>query len=79
VWLSECYVDGKRKLLYFRFREQTGKWKRRQLELLEKEGARRVWVQPQIPFMVQLCAGFIFTFFAGNILLLAIMRFFARV
>ena len=79
IWLSECIVDGKRKLLYLRFREQTGKWRRRQLELLQKEGSRRVWVQPQIPFMVQLCAGFILTFIAGNIILLAIMRLVARV
>jgi hypothetical protein len=79
IWLSECYEDGKRKLLYFRFRGQTGKWKRKQLDLLEKEGARRVWVQPQIPFMVQLFAGFILTFFAGNIILLAVMKLFAGV
>jgi hypothetical protein len=79
VWLSECYVDGKRKLLYFRFRGQTGKWKRRQLDLLEEQGERRVWVQPQIPFMVQLCAGFIFTFLAGNIILLAVMKLFSGV
>jgi hypothetical protein len=77
VWLSECFVDGKRKLLYFRFRGQTGKWKQKQLDLLEKEGARRVWVQPQIPFMVQLFAGFIFTFLAGNVILLAVMGLFA--
>jgi hypothetical protein len=79
VWLSECCEDGKRRLLYFRFREQTGRWKRRQLDLLEKQGERRVWVQPQIPFMVQLCAGFIFTFLAGNIILLAVMKLFSGV
>jgi hypothetical protein len=79
IWLSECCVDGKRKLLYFRFRGQTGKWKRRQLDLLEKLGERRVWVQPQIPFMVQLCAGFLFTFLLGNIILLVIVKLFSGV
>ena len=79
VWLSECYVDGKRKLLYFRFRGHTSRWKREQLDRFQKERVQRVWVQPQIPFMVSLCAGFIFTFTAGNIILLAIMKLFARV
>ena len=79
IWLSECYVDGKRKLLYFRFRDATSKWKRKQLDLFEKEGVQRVWVQPQIPFMVSLCAGFIFTFMFGNLILLGIMKLFARV
>jgi hypothetical protein len=79
VWLSECYVDGKRRLLYFRFRGHTSKWKREQLDQFGREGVRRVWVQPQIPFMVSLCAGFIFTFTLGNLILLAIMKLFSRV
>ena len=77
IWISECVQDGKRKLLYFRFRHHTSRWKREQLDLLEKEGAIKVWVQPQIPFMVQLCAGFIFTFALGNIILYGIVRLFA--
>jgi hypothetical protein len=79
IWLSECIVDGKRKLLYFRFRGHTSRWKRTQLDTFEKEGVRRVWVQPQIPFMVSLCAGFVFTFMFGNFILLALMKLFARV
>jgi prepilin signal peptidase PulO-like enzyme (type II secretory pathway) len=74
IWISECIVDGRRKLLYFRFRGHTARWKREQLDLLEKEGERKVWVQPQIPFMVQLCAGFIFTFALGNIILYGIVK-----
>jgi len=77
TWLSECVEDGRRTLLYFRFRGQTRKWVREQLELLRKEGEKRVWVQPQIPFMVQLFAGFIFTFALGNLILFGMMRLFA--
>ena len=74
IWLSESVEDGKRTYHYFRFRDQTGKWKRRQLDLLEAAGETRVWVQPQIPFMVQLAAGFIFTYIFGNIILYGIIR-----
>ncbi|MBM4248730.1 MAG: hypothetical protein FJ149_04735 [Euryarchaeota archaeon] len=77
IWLSECYVDGRRTLLYFRFRGQTGGWKRRQLDRFERDGQERVWVQPQIPFMVQLCAGFVFTFVLGNVILFWLVRLFA--
>jgi hypothetical protein len=69
IWLSESVEDGKRIYHYFRFRDQTGKWKRDQLDILEKWGHKKVWVQPQIPFMVQLAAGFIFSFTLGNIVL----------
>jgi preflagellin peptidase FlaK len=74
IWLSESVEDGKREFHYFRFRDQTGKWKRRQLDILEKAGEKKVWVQPQIPFMVQLAAGFIFTYLLGNIILYGIVR-----
>jgi hypothetical protein len=77
VWLSESVGDGARVHHYFRFRDQTRKWKREQLDLLEKEGEKKVWVQPQIPFMVQLAAGFIFTFVLGNIILYGIVRLLA--
>jgi len=77
VWRSESIEGEKRVYHYFRFRDQTGKWKREQLDLLEKEGEKKVWVQPQIPFMVQLAAGFIFTFAFGNIILYGIVRLLA--
>lgn len=79
VWLSESVDDGKRAYHYFRFRDHTNKWKREQLDLLEKEGEKEVWVQPQIPFMVQLAAGFLFTFFLGNIILYGIVKLLAGV
>lgn len=79
VWLSESVDDGKRTYHYFRFRDHTTKWKREQLDLLEKEGELEVWVQPQIPFMVQLAAGFLFTFFLGNIILYGIVKLLAGV
>jgi hypothetical protein len=74
VWLSESIEDGKRTHHYFRFRDQTKKWKCRQLEMLEKAGEKKVWVQPQIPFMVQLAAGFVFTYMFGNIILYGIIK-----
>jgi len=39
------------------------------LERLRAAGIDRVWVTPQIPFMVPLCAGFLLAFFVGNVLL----------
>jgi len=74
IWLSESVEEGLRVYHYFRFRGQTGKWKRDQLDILEKEGEKKVWVQPQIPFMVQLAAGFMFTFALGNIILYGLIR-----
>jgi hypothetical protein len=74
IWLSESVEDKKRIYHYFRFRDQTGKWKRKQLDMLGKAGAKKVWVQPQIPFMVQLAAGFVFTIIFGNIILYGIIK-----
>jgi hypothetical protein len=79
IWLSESEKKGQRTYHYFRFRGQTTRWKRRQLDILEKAGERKVWVQPQIPFMVQLAAGFIFVFILGNIILFGIVKIFAGV
>jgi len=79
IWLSESQKKGKRLYHYFKFRGQTSKWKRKQLDKFEKAGERKVWVQPQIPFMVQLAAGFIFTYLFGNIILFGIIKVFAGV
>ncbi|MGQ9582102.1 MAG: A24 family peptidase C-terminal domain-containing protein [Thermoplasmatota archaeon] len=74
IWLSECVEGGRRRHLYFRFRGYDHRWKREQLRLLEAMGERRVWVQPQIPFMVQLWAGFVLCFALGNFILYGIVR-----
>jgi len=79
IWLSESIEGGKRLNHYFRFRDQTGKWKRTQLDMLREAGEKKVWVQPQIPFMVQLAAGFIFTYLFGNIILFGIIKLFSGV
>lgn len=44
-----------------------------ELARLRAKGIERVWVTPQIPFMVLLLGGFVLAFLAGN-LLLAILR-----
>ena len=79
VWLSESIEGEKRVYHYFRFRYHTRKWKLKQLDLLEKSDEKRVWVQPQIPFMVQLFIGFLFTSLLGNAILWGVIRLFAGV
>ena len=79
IWLSECVEGGKRRHLYFRFRGQSARWKREQLRLLEEMGETRVWVQPQIPFMVQLLAGFVLCSLLGNFILYGIIKMAAGV
>ncbi len=74
IWLSECVEGGARRKLYFRFRGYDAKWKREQLRLLEAMGERRVWVQPQIPFMVQLFVGLVLCFTFGNFILYGMVR-----
>jgi len=39
---------------------------------LEKYGLKEMWVTPKVPFMLPLLAGFIFSFFVGDILSLII-------
>jgi prepilin signal peptidase PulO-like enzyme (type II secretory pathway) len=74
IWLSECIEGGEHRYLYFRFRGYDKKWKHEQLRLLAKEGLTKVWVQPQIPFMVYLAAGLLFNFVVGNIIFFVIVK-----
>ncbi|MEM4728397.1 MAG: A24 family peptidase C-terminal domain-containing protein [Thermoplasmata archaeon] len=74
IWLSECVEGGRRRYLYYRFRGCDSGWKKAQLRRLEEMGETRVWVQPQIPFMVQLLAGFVFCFVFGNVILYGIVK-----
>ena len=64
VWPLEQIVDGKRKFLYmpkdFDVTEQ--------LTEFEQQGIKTIWVTPKIPFMIPLLAGFVVSFFIGDIL-----------
>ena len=64
VWPLEKVVDGKRKLILIPEDFDTTPL----LEELEKKGLRRIWVTPKIPFMVPLLAGFIISYFHGDII-----------
>ena len=64
VWPLEKVVDGKRKLILIPEDFDTTPL----LEELEKKGFRRIWVTPKIPFMVPLLAGFIISYFHGDII-----------
>ena len=64
VWPLEQIVDGKRRFLYmpkdFDVTEQ--------LTEFEQQGIKTIWVTPKIPFMIPLLAGFVVSFFIGDIL-----------
>jgi len=67
VWLMER-VDrqGERVAVLFpAHREDESE----EIAKLKAAGADRVWVQPKVPFMVPLLAGFLLAFFAGNLML----------
>jgi preflagellin peptidase FlaK len=67
VWLMER-VDrrGERIAVLFPARRQD---ESEDIAKLRAAGADRVWVQPKVPFMVPLLAGFLLAFFAGNLML----------
>ena len=64
VWPLEQIVDGKRKFLYmpkdFDVTEQLNEF--------EQQGIKTIWVTPKIPFMIPLLAGFVVSFYIGDIL-----------
>jgi prepilin signal peptidase PulO-like enzyme (type II secretory pathway) len=43
--------------------------------VFEKEGIKDIWVTPKIPFMIPLLAGFLTSFFLGDILSAIIFSF----
>ncbi|MEW5760938.1 MAG: A24 family peptidase C-terminal domain-containing protein [Candidatus Thermoplasmatota archaeon] len=65
IWLAEKIVDGKRIYVFFPSKEDTDE----ELEKLKKIGIKKVWVTPQIPFMLPMFIGFIVSFFIGNIMI----------
>ena len=71
VWPLEKIVEGKRKFVYYPSTFDDPKiWKQ-----FEEQNIKDVWVTPKIPFMIPLLAGFICTFFIGDILV-GIMQIF---
>jgi archaeal preflagellin peptidase FlaK len=71
VWLMEKIDDrGQHVLVLF---PKRGTNAAEELSRLRAAGIERVWVTPQIPFLVLLLGGFVLAFLAGN-LLLAILR-----
>jgi preflagellin peptidase FlaK len=65
VWPMEKIQNGKRKLVYMPKDIDIDE----ELAEFEKLGITEIWVTPKIPFMIPLLAGFLVTFFLGNILL----------
>lgn len=63
VWLMERVEDGARIKILFPKRNRT-----RDIPALKEEGVERVWVSPQIPFMVPLLSGFLAAVLFGNII-----------
>lgn len=64
VWPLERVVDGKRKLMFMPEEFDTIEY----IEQLEKNGRKKIWVTPKVPFMIPLLVGFVFAFFFGDIL-----------
>ena len=71
VWPLEKILDGKR---VFSYRPSTFEIEK-DIKLFEKEGIKKIWVTPKIPFMIPLLAGFIATFLLGDILTQIIHNF----
>jgi preflagellin peptidase FlaK len=71
AWLMEK-IDDRRQHVLVLFPKRGGN-PEGDLARLRAAGIDRVWVTPQIPFMVLLLGGFVLSFLAGN-LLLAILR-----
>jgi prepilin signal peptidase PulO-like enzyme (type II secretory pathway) len=61
----EKIKNGKRKLVYMPKDLNVDE----ELAEFEKLGVKEIWVAPKIPFMIPLLAGFLATFFLGDILL----------
>ena len=71
VWPLEKIKNGKRKFSYMPKEFDTDE----ELKVFEDEGIKEIWVTPKVPFMIPLLAGFLASFFLGDILS-HIMQFF---
>jgi preflagellin peptidase FlaK len=71
VWPLERIKNGKRKFSYMPKEFNADE----ELKVFEDEGIKEIWVTPKVPFMIPLFAGFLASFFLGDILS-HIMQFF---
>lgn len=65
VWLMERIQNGK---LKYTLTDYKRKVSASEYNMLKKMGVEKVWVTPQIPFILPMTIGFIMGIFAGNIL-----------
>ncbi len=65
VWVLQEAVEGR--VRYYAFPKK--KDDRAHVEVLRDIGVQRIWVTPQIPFLVPIAIAFILTFIVGNLLL----------
>jgi len=66
VWFMDRIEEGKAVRVYVpRHKEDRGE----QIRLLREHGFEKVWVTPQLPFIVAILAGFFLAVVAGNVLL----------
>jgi len=71
VWPLEKIKNGKRKFSYMPKEFDADE----ELKAFEDEGIKEIWVTPKVPFMIPLLAGFLVSFFLGDILS-HVMQFF---
>jgi preflagellin peptidase FlaK len=71
IWPMEKIRDGKRKLVYMPKDFDVNE----ELAAFEKQGITEIWVTPKIPFMIPLLAGFLVSFFLGDLLTLFVKAF----
>jgi preflagellin peptidase FlaK len=64
VWPMQYLEKGRVKNRYFPTEGSASA----DLRLLRAYGLRKVWVTPKLPFMIPICAGFVLSFIAGDIL-----------
>jgi len=65
VWLMEKIVDDEHVLVLFPKKKDDME---EEIKKLKEAKIERVWVTPQIPFIVPITIGFIISFFIGNLL-----------
>ena len=64
VWPMQYVKNGKIRTRYFPTESDPSV----DLRMLRAYGLRKVWVTPKLPFMIPLCAGFVLSFIAGDVL-----------
>jgi preflagellin peptidase FlaK len=71
VWPLEKLKNGKRKFSYMPKEFNVEK----ELKIFEDKGIKEIWITPKVPFMIPLLAGFLVSFFFGDVLLQIIKYF----